>query len=107
MKSEREKRIDDVDEVLVLLKDVIKVEDEYSNQLFEVFDGPCINKINGKELYRCDVCWTCRFFNPLNSECSFSIQGKISPIDFTKRLYSGIELTPSSFRCGNWEDVEK
>ena len=46
-------------------------------------------------LYNCDVCWTCRIFNPNSFKCEFYDTDKDKKISIKN---------PEFFRCSFWED---
>jgi hypothetical protein len=49
--------------------------------------------LGGSNYHKCDVCWTCKFFNCVSYECN----------RFPKSEYKYISW-PETFRCSYWKE---
>lgn len=68
---------------------------------------------NGRSLFKCDVCWTCKYFNVQISSCVFSYQDaleKFGPEESYDKEYYILPIPikdPSYYRCSAWFGKEK
>ena len=63
----------------------------------------------GKPLYKCDICWTCRYFDVQACTCTFSYEDGLKKIDpdflYDKEYYKPtIIRDPLYYRCMMWEE---
>jgi hypothetical protein len=52
--------------------------------------------IDGKPLYKCDVCWTCGWFDHGEIRCKFMF--------YTPGQFKDSRLNPESYKCSYWEE---
>jgi hypothetical protein len=92
----------EANEVIELIRDVMDME-----RSGELSFTPPPDWYYRKHQYRCEVCWTCKFFNILDNKCSFTNKNGLSPIELTKKIDPDLKFEPNLFRCENWKDGER